>query len=291
MSTRLAQLDTLMQSVAECQLCCNPANGISSKRLLRNLIAECPHAPRYGNIPSMYTDWASRLDSKIVVVLQDWGSCKSALDLRRYYENRIDSTTTREDAWLDTIQHRPAPSTTHKNLIHFLMRSAEIEGVCLPDDFLDRIFFTNAILCFRHGNSSGDGISLSASIANCCFKQKFLRDQLRIVQPAVVVALGERALKALAINSGMDCFIRDVRGTSPHGYREHKYFELSIRVVPAFHPAARSVNRTAGEQIEDYRFIWRALSHVHQVPTSNLASLCFPPRVPLGPGQPPYSPE
>ena len=107
MSDKLSQLGAMMQKVEKCDLCCKEGQGIEEKRLLINFITKKPQGPRYGEIPSMYTDWANRLDAKIAIVLQDWGSKDEALDLRREYENKIkQSAMSPAEAWRQTIRER-----------------------------------------------------------------------------------------------------------------------------------------------------------------------------------------
>src|SRR5215471_11646755 len=111
----------------------------------------------------MYTDWASRprLNAKIAIVLQDWGSRDEAIKLRHHYKRLMRTEClNRKKAWLKTVRDRPKPSPTHKRIPLYLRRSAKRQGLHLPDDFLDHIFFTNAVLCFRKGNSSAKNINL-----------------------------------------------------------------------------------------------------------------------------------
>ena len=73
MKTKLNLLDAMMQHVAQCKLCCSKSFSVDPEKRLINLISKKPDGFRYGEIPTKYTDWANRLDSKIVFVLQDWG--------------------------------------------------------------------------------------------------------------------------------------------------------------------------------------------------------------------------
>jgi hypothetical protein len=193
-------LDALMKEVAICQLCCSDDSGITEKKRLRNIVAEKPSTLRYGEIPSHYTDWATRLDAKIAIVMEDWGLASDALKLRYYYEELLaNSSLDSDQAWRETIENRPKPSPTHKKILKYLKSSAEAEGLFLPPDFLNYIFFTNAVLCFRRdgGPSDKSNIDLTKSLQNCCGNRKFLRQQLRIVGPTIVVALGQEAWQGL----------------------------------------------------------------------------------------------
>jgi hypothetical protein len=102
-----------------------------------------------------------------------------------------------------------------------------------------------------------------------------LRDQLSIVHPLVVVAGGVGVSRELGFNDGIGKTIKSVRENSPYGYKDILYHNMKLCVVPIFHPVA-SRNRTDEEQKEDYRFIWRALSHKLGLSGQALVDACFP---------------
>ena len=281
MRDKKTRLHEMMQDVSRCQLCCAKGSGAARTRLI-NLIAKNPEAPRYGEIPSIYTDWASRLNAKIAIILQDWGSRDDALKLRHHYECLLRTESlSREKAWRRTVQYRPKPSPTHKRIPLYLKRSAEREGLQLPADFVDHLFFTNAVLCFRKGNSSGaNNINLERSIRNCCFKRKFLKRQLQIVSPSIVVALGGGALRGLGLRKKISDVIRSAQ-SSPQGFLEREYEGLPLNIVAVLHPTARiprgsTRKQQDDKQIEDYRYIWKALSHILRLKGAKLVSTYFP---------------
>ena len=277
MNDKLSKLHRLFQRVKKCDLCCTIGNGIEKReRLLRNLIAEAPVRPRYGDIPTMYTDWASRVHAKIAIVMQDWGSARDALKLSKHYKKKAkEECLSLDDAWRSIVQKRPKPSPTHRNIIRYLIKSAEREGLKLPSGFLDDLYFTNAVLCFRRGGASGSrNIDLETSIRNCCDGQKFLYGQLAIVRPLIVVAAGRWALKGLGFNEGVGPTIRSVREESAYGYKEISCDGLSLCVVPTFHPAAVR-NRSRKQQISDYQFVWKGLEHILGRDGKDLVKTCF----------------
>ena len=168
-TAKSSALDVMMKEVANCRKCTSAEGGIEEDKRLINLIAGRPKAPWYGEIPSHFTDWAYRyrLDTKIAMVMQDWGSADhpqfGALILRRDYEKFLKRRSlSREAAFRAIVQNRPPQHTskTHNNLTSFLKNSAQKEGLSLPEDFLDHIYFTNAVLCFRR-----QGIGTEAAIS------------------------------------------------------------------------------------------------------------------------------
>jgi hypothetical protein len=266
---KLSQLDAVMKEVAACQLCCGESSAITEKKRLRNIISEKPYAPRYGEIPSHYTDWANRLNAKIVIVMKDWGRASDALKLRAYYEGLItNGSFSRDQAWRETVENRPNPSPTHKKINKYLKSSAEAESVFLPPDFLNHILFTNAVLCFRRdgGPSDKDNIDLPRSLENCCGRRKYLRRQLQIVSPTVVVALGQEAWQGLcrggAINNSSQEFVE----------LAYPNDGLSINVVRTPHPVAWGPDES---KINAYRLIWKALSHILGLQGEELVKKCF----------------
>jgi uracil-DNA glycosylase len=283
MTNKLSMLDSTMQAISECDVCCRPGQGIESDQLLRNFIAERPNGPRYGGIPHLFTDWANRLNAKIAVIGQDWGADAAAIDLRRIYEESVNGVP--DDPakiWRQMVKDRPGgPSKTDENLKKFFEESARLEHLHLPETFMDNLFITNAVLCLRKGSvSSGDkNINLERSTENCCLKRMFLRQLLEIVNPVIVVALGGWALWGLGRTGGwkpLKSIIPEIRRKYPYGYVVNKYDGLSLNVVPVYHPAAQPRHRKTEQQVEDYRFVWKSLSTVLHLSGDDLIKACFP---------------
>jgi hypothetical protein len=291
MSEKASAFDAMMRRVAACDLCCNAVHGIAPAKLLVNLIAEKPTAPRYGEVPTMFSDWTSRLDARLAMVLQDWGSIGAASSLRQHYENLTTASIfpmSREAAWRETVQHRPESlqSPSHRRLVRYLEESAELEGLRLPRAFCDDIFFTNAVLCFRRGEESGNGnIDLNGSIRRCCGQKGFLGEQLRIVNPKVVVAVGGWALRGLGIDDGIESVIRRTHERNPDGFCQVMRGGLTLNVVAVLHPTAHPKKGQKDfheKQVGDYRCIWKALTRITGLAGEALVAACFshgdPPR-------------
>jgi uracil-DNA glycosylase len=275
-NTKGFALSRLMEQVSQCRRCCEPHQGIDPEKLLHNFIAERPNAPHYGGVPNLWTDWNARLDAKIAVVGQDWGAEGGELgttNLRRQYEEHIINTDDPEKTW----RNMRAPLGLDRNrMAKFFQESAGREGLPpLPSRFRDYLFLTNSVLCVRRGQAySGDANFDGRRCAVNC--HDFLLEQLRIVRPAVVITLGSLPLWSLvrSTTGSLRAELERVHGTPP-GYIEATVVGLNIAIVPVFHHAARPINRSEEQQIEDYRFLWRALRDRLQIGGQELIESCF----------------
>ena len=123
----------------------------------------------------------------------------------------------------------------------------------------DEIFITNAVLCNPRTDSGANRKPTIAEISNCL---GFLRRQIEILDPKVVVTLGAVSLAAL---------------------RSLEYHELSLKesagqvhewngrlLVPVYHPSPQVLasHRRDAAQLRDYQAIARALRpdkpHTHE---------------------------
>jgi len=111
------------------------------------------------------------------------------------------------------------------------------------------IFITNAVLCNPRDAKGNNATPISAEIANCA---DFLRRQLELVDPAIVVTLGSVALEAVA-------------AVEPHGLslREHVRTKNDWNgrlLIPLYHPGQRAmIHRSLANQRSDYQFVGETL--------------------------------
>ncbi|MDT5159198.1 MAG: hypothetical protein QOC61_1232 [Acidobacteriota bacterium] len=114
------------------------------------------------------------------------------------------------------------------------------------------LFITNAALCNPRSETGANRKPTRTEVANC---SEFLRRQIEVVAPSVVVTLGAVSLAAL---------------------RAVEYHRLSLRenvgqihawhgrlLVPLYHPSPQVLasHRREAAQLEDYKSVARALSH------------------------------
>lgn len=187
-------------------------------------------------IPSIWTDWYNRLDAKIMVIGQDWGPYEDMLKLNKQY--MLDKSG---DNWYKLIESEK--SMTKKKLTKFLVDSSKgkISNI-------DNVFITNAIMCGRKGRSyRGDNIDLLKSTCNCTC---FLKKQIDIVKPKVIVTLGYYPILALS-----KIFKFKIGSSLKEVIDNNDVIMVGEYVViPAFHPVAQVSNEV---QLKQYEKIWK----------------------------------
>lgn len=203
--------DELINEMSKCDKCLHRKNKFNRDCSLINIYEDTSFAK---NIPSIWTDWYNRLDSKIMIIGQDWGPFE---DMKSLYE-RFKSG---ED-WVYLINQEK--SLTKKNLEKFL-GSVNI--------FLDDVFITNAIMCARKGsNYRGNNIDLKYS-TSCC--SNFLKRQIEIVKPKVIITLGYYPLYSLS-----NIFGFNIESNLKDTIDKYNIFKVDDYVViPMFHPVAQ----------------------------------------------------
>jgi uracil-DNA glycosylase family 4 len=114
-----------------------------------------------------------------------------------------------------------------------------------------RIFITNAVLCNPRKESGANRKPTGAEIKNC---SPFLRRQIELIDPRVVVTLGAVALAALAGVAYHDLTLKESAG---------RVIEWDGRLlVPLYHPSPQVLasHRREDAQLRDYRAVARAVS-------------------------------
>jgi DNA polymerase len=186
------------------------------------------------------------LDARLMVVGQDWG------DVGYYTQNEgLD-----EDG-------NPRNNATNGNLEQLL----KVAGFAAPLSFGGTprgLFLTNAILCLKEG---GMQARVKAEwFTNC---QRFLREQIEIVSPCVVVGMGHRAYKAVLRAFGLRVpsgpllrAVEDEHGsTLPNG----------STLLAVYHCGQRVINtrlRSLEAQVRDWERVANALSRPRHPPHS-----------------------
>lgn len=114
------------------------------------------------------------------------------------------------------------------------------------------IFVTNAVLCNPRNSSGNNATPDQLERANC---QDFLRRQIMLVDPKIVVAIGATALEALGGIERHDLTLKENVRTLNWWFNR--------QLIPIYHPSAQAMlSRSAANQRSDYQFIaeqWRRL--------------------------------
>lgn len=122
-----------------------------------------------------------------------------------------------------------------------------IASINLPRE---EIFITNSVLCNPRRASGANRAPTRSEITNC---SEFLRRQIEVVSPRVIVTMGRVSLEALRAIEYHRLNLREAAG---------KVFEWSGRLlVPLYHPSPQVLasHRREAEQLRDYRAVRRAL--------------------------------
>ena len=121
---------------------------------------------------SPWSRWQGNLDAKLMVVGQDWGGLP-------YFTKH---------------SGLEGPSNPTNDTLRELINLLGIDAGS-PGDLRRKgvVFFTNAILCLKQGPLQG---SVQAEWFRNC--SPFLKRQVEIIRPKLLVCLGERAYRSLA---------------------------------------------------------------------------------------------
>jgi len=125
----------------------------------------------------VWSSWQGDLNAFAIVVGQDWGN----------------EAGFKRQSGLD----KPSPTNT---LLKDLLESAGLQ-ISLPSGVphRDELFFTNAILCLKPDRDQKS--PQSQWLANC--SAHFLKPQIELVRPALVICLGECAYNAVLDTYGI----------------------------------------------------------------------------------------
>lgn len=118
------------------------------------------------------------------------------------------------------------------------------------------IFVTNAALCNPRDARGNNATPSEAELRNC---SSYLKEQLSIVDPKIVVTLGASALRAVDILQPHGLSLRDsVRTAQPWQNR---------LLIPLYHPGQRAmIHRSFANQLSDYQFVVETYRRMDQKP-------------------------
>ena len=192
-----------------------------------------PASTRYdGAEIGPWTRWLGDLTAKLLLIGQDWGDVHA---FRR--QKGLDKTK----------------SATNTLLVELLYHAGLIIDPAPTTRTESGVFFTNAALCLKHGGMQAD--VKEEWFTNC---GKFLRRQIELVGPKVVVTLGERAYHSVAREFGLAIlpFRQAVESALPCAL-----FPETV-LVPVYHCSARILNshRHRDAQFNDWLRVKDALA-------------------------------
>lgn len=108
-----------------------------------------------------------------------------------------------------------------------------------------RIFVTNAVLCNPRDEEGNNSTPTKIEVQNCAVH---LAEQIRIINPKVVVTLGATALESTRFTSPHTLVLRDAVRTA------NNWFNRIL--IPLYHPGQRAMmHRSFANQRSDYQFV------------------------------------
>ena len=228
------ELDNLFKQMSICTKCKNLKSKKGNDQSLINIFEnEC----FYKNIPSIWTDWYNRLDAKIMLVGQDWGPF---IDMNKFHKLYINNQS--KENWKDIIEQEK--SMTKRLLTKYLVQSAKNFNINIS---LDDIYITNAIMCARKGNNyRGSNINLKVSTCNC---SEFLKKQIDIVKPKIILTLGYYPIYSLSMRYGFKICSTLTETIETYG----KFILDNFVIIPLYHPASQIKKEI---QLNQYMKIW-----------------------------------
>ena len=205
------------------------------------------------DVPHMgpWTAWAHDLDANLMVVGQDWGDVEYYVTNRGCDNPRNPTNLTLQKLLLSIGRPIPAPPSTSDAVDTKIDTEEACRttcGVCL----------TNALLWVKTGG-------LSAKVDSAWFGEpsiSLLKAPVNLVQPRVIVALGERAydclLKAYGLPPRRGPFKDAVESITSV---EFAIGDRTITVLAVYHCGARIQNtiRSSDEQLQDWKRLRMAL--------------------------------
>jgi len=174
-----------------------------------------------------WTCWNGDLDARILIVGQEWGDVVA----------------------FEKQQGRDSPLGTNR-MLRELLASVGVDSAPAPHRVRNSgVYLTNAALCLKFGG-------VQAQVKDEWFKNcgvAFLRAQVEIVDPRVVVALGQQAYQALCYAFG----IPRIGFRQAVNCREPITLPTGASMVPVYHCGQRILNthRSREEQFEDWKLV------------------------------------
>jgi uracil-DNA glycosylase family 4 len=131
------------------------------------------------------------------------------------------------------------------------------------EDLLDQvglsrysIFVTNAVLCNPRDEQGNNSTPNKVEVSNC---SRFLKRQIDLIDPKIVVTLGSTALGAV---SAVELHVLNLRD---HVRTAHQWYGRTL--IPAYHPGQRAmIHRSFANQLSDYEFISERLRRLGRGP-------------------------
>jgi DNA polymerase len=229
------QYTKLVASRRTCSECSN--QGVRPLRDCREDEFESKHT-------GPWTDWQGNLDAEIMVVGQEWGG--------------VDNYLAQHGKDRDTD-----PTNDHLHyLLNSISQTLRLTPLKPPSTYQGQEsvfkwphYFTNCLLCLKNGGATHKGFQEPdrSCYFRCC--RKFLKSQIDIVQPLVVVTLG-----AIAYEATLRSYDFTPRSTMSAALEEAPLrIARNTLLVPVFHTGywgwMTRNRKNCGQQVEDWKWV------------------------------------
>lgn len=258
MNGKLEELLKIYEDASDCNLCEKFSRKSSNEGAYDGLINFFTDKNMYLNIPSIWTDWVNRSDSKIMIVGQDWGPY---VDMQKYnarYKKLIESGEDEECAWKAIVNEKE--SMTKCLMTEFIIRSATQYNINVDESIIESCYITNAVLCARKGENYRGTNNFSARFCteNCT---EMLNKQINIIKPLVVITLGYWPFYSVCKYRKIPVYKTLKENISYYSLNKENRINISddnspIYVLPVYHPVAQVKKE---EQISIYKIMWEIL--------------------------------
>ncbi len=258
MSDKLEKLFEIYEEASKCTLCEKFGRKKSKEGHFDGLINFFIDKNMYLNIPSIWTDWVNRSESKIMIVGQDWGPYIDMQKINNRYRRLVDLGENEECAWKTVVNEKE--SMTKSLMTEFIIRSAAQYDINIDEKIMESFYITNAVLCARKGDNYRGTNNFSPRFCtdNCT---KMLNKQINAIKPMIVITLGYWPFYSVCMYHKIPVFKTLKENISYYSLNEGNRINLSqennpIYVLPVYHPVAQVKKE---EQISIYKIMWEIL--------------------------------
>ena len=256
MNNRIQRIFDICDSAATCEKCSHFNNSSYG------MINYFRNKQVCLNIPSVWTDWVNRSNSKLMIIGQDWGPYKDMLKLNNKYNELVLTGADDTTAWKEIVDERE--SNTKQLLIEYIVKSAKEKNLNFDKSIIDSFYITNAVLCARDGQNyrGNENFKPKFCTDNC---SEFLKKQIEFLKPTVIITLGFWPLYSISKSYNIPIYKTLNENISFYNLNRKKIINLSsnnepMYVVPVFHPVAQIRKNV---QIETYTLLWELLLDVY----------------------------
>lgn len=248
----------LFKEVADCTKCERFSGGKKESDGYDGLINIFQNDQFALNIPSIWTDWINRANSKLMIVGQDWGPYIDMERLHKKYCISVAAEQDRRKSWTEIVNE--PESMTKKLMTEFLVQSAKEMGISVDETILDSFFVTNAVLCARKGTNyrGNNNFKPKFCTENCTAN---LKREIEIIKPLVIITLGYWPFYSIAKSYDIPVYKTLKENLVQYSSDINNIPNISknkkpIYVLPVYHPTAQVKKM---DQISYYRLMWKLL--------------------------------